>query len=383
VTVTAEAAPTTAAARDAGTWKEAALATLPAWVAARAIVLAALGFARYLSDEMRPARAIVSRTVHEGLLAWDGSWYSDIASRGYGAISRDALRFFPGFPVSGRVLGYVVGDRAALVLIANVAAFAAATLLYRLVRWERGDADLATRSVWFLSLAPPAFVFVMAYSDALALAFAIAAFLAVRRGQWWWAAAAAAIVGITRPTGMILAVPILIEAWRGFSTAVTRERVARIAAVLAAPLGTLVYLTWVGATRDDPLLPYSVQATKRLHGEFASPFSTLWHAITGLFDHRVGTALHVPWLAVMVALVVVVFLRWPVSYGVFAALVVASSVTSTNLDSLERYGLFAFPLVLAVADLAERKLVERIALVLLPVALFGYAVLAFSGLYVP
>jgi hypothetical protein len=383
VIVGADAAPATAAARDTGTWKEAALATLPAWVTARVVVLAALGFARYLSDEVDPARATVSRTVHDGLLAWDGSWYAAIASRGYGALSRDALRFFPGFPVSGRVLGAVVGDRAALLIIANVAAFVAAMLLYRLVRWERGDAPLAARSVWFLSLAPPAFVFVMAYSDALALALAIAAFLAVRRGQWWWAAAAAAGVGITRPTGMILAVPILIEACRGLSNTVTRERVARVVAVLAAPLGTLVYLTWVGATRDDLLLPYSVQATKRLHGKFANPFSTLWHAIDGLFDHRVGTALHVPWLAVMVALVVVVCMRWPASYGVFAALVVASSVTSTNLDSLERYGLFAFPLVLAVADLTGRKLVERIAFVLLPVALFGYAVLAFSGLYVP
>lgn len=382
MTAAAGAAPGTEA-RDTGTWKEAALAALPAWLTARVVVLAALGFARYLDDEVHPARSIVTRTVHQGLFAWDGSWYRDLAAHGYGALSRDALRFFPGFPMSGRVLGFVVGDGPALVIIANVAAFAAAVLLYRLVRWERGDAALATRAVWFLSLAPPAFVFVMAYSDALAIAFAVATFLFVRRGQWWWGATAALVVGVTRPTGMILAVAVLVEACRGFSAAAARERVARVVAVVAAPVGTLVYLTWVGATRDDFLLPYSVQTTSRLHGEFANPFTTVWNALVGLFDHRVGTALHVPWLIVMILLVVVVFVRWPASYGVFAALVVASSVTSTNLDSLERYGLFAFPLVLAVADLTERRLVERIAFVLLPVALFAYAVLAFSGLYVP
>ena len=169
MTAAAGAAPTTGA-RDAGSWREAALVALPAWLTARAVVLAAFGLARYLGDEVRPARAIVTRTTHEGLIAWDGSWYADIASRGYGAMSRDALRFFPGFPMSGRVLGVVVGDRAALVVIANVAAFAALVLLHRLVRWERGDAALASRAVWFLALAPSAFVFVMAYSDALAVA---------------------------------------------------------------------------------------------------------------------------------------------------------------------------------------------------------------------
>ena len=382
VTETVSSAHTTET-RDPGTWKDAALVALPAWLTARAIVLAALGFAHYFADEVRPARALVSRTVGDGLLAWDGAWYADIASKGYGGLPRDALRFFPGFPLSGRLLGFATGDRVALVIIANVAAFAAAVLVYRLVRWERGDEPLAVRAVWFLSLAPPAFVFVMAYSDALAIACAIGAFLAMRRGRWWWAAAAAAAVGVIRPTGMLLALPLAIEAWRGFSTVMTRERVARVVAVVAAPIGTVVYLVWVGATRDDFLLPYSVQATNRLHGEFANPVSTMWRAVEGLFEHRVGTALHVPWLVVMVGLLVVVFRRWPVSYGVFAAVVVASSVTSTNLDSLERYGLFAFPLVLAVADLTERRMFERLAFVLLPVALFGYAVLAFSGLYVP
>jgi len=381
VAVAGDASPTTA--RDSGTWKDAAIAAVPAWLTARAVVLAALGFARYFADELHPAREVVVHTVGDGLFAWDGAWYADIASHGYGGLSRDALRFFPGFPLFGRAIGIVVGDRVALVLIANVAALLAAMLLYRLVRWERGDPALATRAAWFLSIAPPAFVFVMAYSDALAVLLVIATFFAMRRRSWWWAAAAAAVVGVTRPTGVLLALPVLIEACRGFSVAPVRERIGRVVAVTAAPLGALAYLGWVGATRDDLLLPYSVQATHRLHGEFANPLSTLWHAVEGLSDHHVGTALHVPWLAVMVALVVVVFVRWPLSYGVFAAVVVASSVTSTNLDSLERYGLFAFPLVLALADLTEHRLVERIVFVVLPVALFGYAVLAFSGLYVP
>jgi hypothetical protein len=268
-------------------------------------------------------------------------------------------------------------------VIANLAGLAAAVLLYRLVRWERGDEALATRAVWLLSIVPPAFVFVMGYTDALAITFAIGAFLAARRGHWWWAAAAGAALGVVRPTGFLLAVPLAVEAWRGFERAGGRDRLARLAAVVAAPVGAAAYLVWVWATYDDPFLPYSVQTSSRLHGEFANPVTTVWHAIEGAFDGRVGTALHVPWLVLFVVLVVVVFRRWPLSYGVFAAVVVASAITSENLDSLERYALFAFPLVLAAADLTTSRLVERIVFVVAPVGLFAYATLAFCGLYVP
>jgi hypothetical protein len=375
---------------DTGTWKDALLAAVPAWITARVVVLAALAYAHYVTDELRPGRAIVARTVHEGLLAWDASWYADIASRGYGALGTDSLRFFPGFPLLGRGLGVVTGDRVALVVIANVAALVAAVLVYRLVRWERGDERLATRAAWFLSIAPPAFVFVMGYTDALAIALAIAAFLAMRRRQWWWAAAAALAVGFCRPTGMLLAVPIAVEALSSRTPSPGTESrgpassvVARVAAVVAAPAGSALYLCWVWTQYDDALLPYRVQTSARLHGSFANPFTTVWHAVEGAFDGRVGTALHVPWLVVLVVLVVLVFRRWPLAYGVFAAVVIASSVTSQNLDSLERYALFAFPLVLAVADLASIRLVERIFYVLLPITLFAYATLAFFGLYVP
>ena len=162
-----------------------------------------------------------------------------------------------------------------------------------------------------------------------------------------------------------------------------RDRIARIAAIAAAPIGALSYLVWVSAEYGDWLLPFRVQTAGRFRGEFANPLTTVWHAIEGGFDGEVGTALHVPWLVVCVGLVVVVFMRWPPSYGVFATVVVLSTVTSENLASLERYALFAFPLVLAAADLTRNKLAERIVFVLLPVGLFAYAALAFLGRFVP
>ena len=58
-------------------------------------------------------------------------------------------------------------------------------------------------------------------------------------------------------------------------------------------------------------------------------------------------------------------------------------MTSNNLDSMERYALFAFPLLIVAAQLVRSRSVERIVFALLPVALFGYASLAFLGLIGP
>ena len=150
--------------------------------------------------------------MHDGLLAWDASWYTDIVPHGYRALPEEALRFFPGFPLLGRTLGLVTGDGVALVVIANVAGLAAALLVYRLVRWERGDAALATRAAWLLSIVPPALVFVMGYTDALAIA-AISSVPRRSTRPLVVAVAAALLVGVVRPTGFLLKVPLAVEAY--------------------------------------------------------------------------------------------------------------------------------------------------------------------------
>jgi hypothetical protein len=369
---------------ETGSWSEAAIATLPAWIVARVVVGVALGFSRYVVDHIGSVNPITASSVHSGLTAWDGAWYSDIAAHGYAALPREALRFFPGLPIAARALGSLgLGDRPSLVLISNVSAFVAGVMLYRLVRYETGDRPLATRAVWLLNLAPPAFVFVMGYTDATAVALAVSTIYFLRRKRWWEAALCALVAGVFRPTALLLAVPALVEALRGVDRASWRERLARVAAVVAAPVGTLVYLVWVGSRFGDIALPFSEQTSAHLRGKLTDPISAIVHAIRTGFDGHLGTALHVPWFVLIVALTVLVCLRWPLSYAAFTVVVVLSAVTSNNLDSMERYALFAFPLLIVAAQLVRSRPVERIVFALLPVALFGYASLAFLGLIGP
>ena len=89
------------------------------------------------------------------------------------------------------------------------------------------------------------------------------------------------------------------------------------------------------------------------------------------------------WAAAFVVLIVVLLRRLPASYGTYAAAMLVVNLSARNLDSLERYAMSAFPLVLAVALVTERPDVERPVLALSAAGLVGYSVLSFLGVYVP
>ncbi|HEY3942361.1 MAG TPA: glycosyltransferase family 39 protein [Acidimicrobiales bacterium] len=364
-------------------------AVLVPWAATRAIVLGALALAHLLVDRVRPTDPAVARTVHQGLLSWDAGYYSAIARAGYTSLGHDALRFFPLYPLTARLvrsaLGISAGD--GLLVVANLASLAGAALLYVLARREAG-AEPARRAVWLLSLAPSAYVLVMGYAEALLLLLAVACFLAVRprsgsRPAWWWAALWGVAAGLTRPLGIVLCVPVAIEVVRHWTGLRATARLGALAAGVGPVVGGLGYLAWARSTDGDFWLPLRVQFEPGHHGGLSDPLRTIRADAAGVFHHHYGTALHVPWVVVALVLVVVLWRRWPASYAAFATVVVAVGISGTNLDSFERYALSAFPLAMAGATVTRWPAVERVVLVALGAALLGYALLAFLGLSVP
>lgn len=331
--------------------------------------------------------------VHSGLLGWDAGWYLSIASRGYGALGHQSLRFFPLLPLLTRGVALLPGitDQVALVALSNAFAFVATALLWTLVRAESGDPELARRSVWILALAPSAVTYVMGYAESALLVCTVGCFLALRhrdatgalRPAWAWAAAAGLAGGAIRPLGVVLVLPVLVEAVRHWRGSRHRRRAAAAAAVVAPVAGAGAFLAWCGVAFGDFWLPVSEQTRSSRHGGLTDPLETLRHDAAGVLHHHVETSLHVPLVIVAVILLVVCFRRWPVSYGLFAAGILAVAASGTNLDSFERYALSAFPLVIAAAGLTASPRVERVVLVLLSAGLVGYSLLVFLNVVVP
>jgi hypothetical protein len=155
------------------------------------------------------------------------------------------------------------------------------------------------------------------------------------------------------------------------------------AAVVAPVAGCVTYLGWVAARFGSFWLPVRIQESGNLRGRFRDPLVTVGHDARDLFHGHVGTGLHVPWLAVFLVLLVVALRRWPLPYGLYALGVLALAVSSSNFDSLERYALSAFPLVLAGAALVVGEATERTVFSLLGALLLSYSLLAFLNAVVP
>jgi hypothetical protein len=358
----------------------------PAWLLAHALTFGALGLARYAVDHGHVHKAGAAFRARQGLFAWDAAYYRDIAERGYHGVEYLGVRFFPLVPLLARGLGAAMGGRygLALIVIVDASALAAGALLHRLVRTDVGDAALARRSVWLISLAPPAFVLALGYAEATFIALAIGAFIGLRSRRWLLAAACGVLAGLTRPTAALLALPAAVEALRGWSTSRARDRIRRLAAVVAPVVGIAIFLAWSAIANHDTFRPLRAQSDRRLRGNAVSPITALLHEARGVVHGtHIGSALHVGWALVLIALLTVSIRRLPVSYSVFAGASLLVSLSTKNLESFERYSLAAFPFVVAGATLLTRKQVERIVLAAAAAGMAGYAVLAFLNYSTP
>lgn len=366
---------------DRGNLGEDLRAVLPAWITARVLVGVGYVLATTVANRLLGEHP---EQLQNGLVAWDGTWYRDIARAGYHAVPLGGVRFFPLFPLLGRLLAVPFGGRDALslVVLANVASLVAAVLLRRLVLAEKGDRALADRAVWCLTIFPSAFVLVMAYSESLMLVASIGAFGFLRGRRWWWAAAFGLVAALSRPLGVALAVPAIIEAWSAWRSARTSERAASIVAVAAPVAGLAVYLGWVGRVFGNFRLPFTVQDD--LRGGFAFPTSRVIEGFRQFAgSERFGDGLHLPFLLVLLVLLVLTFRTWPVAYGTYAAVILVAALSAENLNSIERYGMSAFPLLLGLAVLTRPPQVERAVMAVLGGGLVALSSMAWLGAYVP
>jgi hypothetical protein len=343
-------------------------AALPGWIAARVLVavawlvmLALVGLDVY---DTRPA-------AMDGLFAWDADHYRDIAEDGYASTAVADSRFYPLLPVLGlNALG--------LILLVNIGALLGAALVHRLTLDVTGDGDLARRATTLVSLAPPAFCLVWAYSESLFIALTALHLLCLQRRSWIGAGIAGTLAALTRPFGVLLAIPALVTAVRARDGA--RAGVVRAFAVLAPIAATAAWLWWVSQQYGDVSVPFDVQADLRDGARFP-PFRIV-EVMAELVVEPLGNGRHAPAALLAVVLAWVTWRRFPLSWALYAAASVLIMLSAANLDSIERYVLSIVPLVVAGAALACGRW-WRPVLAVSCAGLLVTTILAWDGRYVP
>lgn len=357
-------------------WRSDLRAAVPSWIEARIYVAAAFIVTNAIVDRLEPAPAL--SPVNDGLLAWDGTWYRLIAEHGYTSAHDQATRFFPLWPLIGRFGGWIAGSpEMTLIVMSNLLALAAGALLHHLVIAETGNRDTARLAVRLFAISPPAFVLVLAYSESLFLALALAMIVALRSRRWWTAAVFGYLAGLTRPVASLLAISAAVALWQSGQ----RRNFKNLISVAAAPLGTLTFLAWSAFALDDWSAP--IDSQRELRGDAHEPVSRLvqawWRGVGG----DSGELFHLFAALLVLALTVIAVKRlspilW--AYAVPSALIL---IAADNLNSMERYALSVFPLVIAAALVAKRPVLRTWLPTASAVAMTCLTMLSLNGVYVP
>jgi hypothetical protein len=357
-------------------WGEA----LGAWVCARLAVGMGFVVAEGIRSNLRPDADLIH--MKGGLLTYDAGWYRDLAERGYAGVPREGLRFFPLYHVVSRWLAWPFGGNSSLmlVIVANVSALVCLVLLHRLVLEEFGDDDLARRSMWVLALFPAAGTFVFGYSESLMLMLTLAMLLAVRRRSWLVAILFGILAGLCRPLAVLLVVPLAVDGLKGWNRVAFNERLLRLTTIGSPMIGVAAYLFYVGGTFGDWMEPITIQ--RGLRRGFQDPFTRLWDAFADLRSTLVGTP-NLAFALVFAALLVVAARRQRMSWFLYALATWLVAMSANNIDSIGRYGLVAFPFVVAIAQLARSERAMWVVMTVSSAALTGLTVMTLLGRYVP
>jgi hypothetical protein len=312
---------------------------------------------------------------------WDGAWYSEIATEGYGERSPASTAFFPLYPMLIR-LGTAIGGGPALwgVLISLLFTLLALFFLYRIAE-ELYDARAARAATLALAFFPTAFFLNAAYTEAPFLAFTTGSvWAAYVRRDLLLAGLLGALAAATRNLGVLLLIPLVVEWVRN-----RREfGVGGLAGMALIPAGLLGYAAFLWGRFGDPLV-FARQQSEYWGRTLASPATTAvdaWGAARAGAGYVLDPAtlflstsarpaleasntVNLVFLFIFLVLMGVGFVVLPPGLSLYTFVIVLLPVLtpapSFPLMSLPRFLLGAFPIFLVLGYLLSKN---RTALVL-------------------
>ncbi len=312
----------------------------------------------------------------ETFAAWDSGWYFDIAQRGYywNPAGQSSIAFFPLYPMLMRALAWPFGggDRAlwiAGIAISYLCLFLGLAVLHRLTaRTFGGDRATARRTVLYVAVFPFAYFFTQVYTESLFLLTSVSAVAAAVASRWGWAGLFGALASLTRPNGILIAVPLGLLALAGRPR--LAELMRRAAAVALVPLGFGAFCAFAFRLTGDPFGWLRAQAQWG-YTVGNRPWVELMRLLDGL--ERQGLYgyffadplapyyfIHGMVALAFVALTPSVFARVGLALGAYVAVSLYVPLTGNALEGIGRYAVTLFPAFMLLGTITSRRVQEAI-----------------------
>lgn len=310
--------------------------------------------------------------------AWDSGWYWDIASRGYyfRADGPSSIAFFPLYPMLIRLAAAPFGGGAgatwiAGIVVAFLAYVSALVAVHRLALRLLGSREAARRTIVYIVVFPWSIFFTRVYSESVFLLTSVLAVTGAYDRRWWRAGAWGALATLTRPNGILIALPLALLAI--MDKPGMRSLASRTIALALIPLAFAGFCAYAYTLSGDPLGWMSAQT----HWGYSlghRPWQQVQRVIgtlveQGAYDYFFGSALapiellQAGTALIFVMLVPMIFRRLGAPVGVYVLVSLLVPLSSNTLEGLGRYASVLFPAFMVVGSMTTPRAHEALVMV--------------------
>lgn len=362
-------------------WAGAGLDALTAVLSAHVLTKGTAFLASLLFGAARPRpfpMPFESKLFAETFAAWDSGWYFDIAQRGYywSDSGQSSLAFFPLYPLLMRALAWPFGgsDRALWLsgmALSYLCLLLGLTVLHRLTETRFGSRETARRTVLYVAVFPFAYFFTQVYAESLFLLTSVSAVAAALGARWGWAGVFGGFAALTRPNGILIAVPLGLIALAGRPR--PGELARRVAALSLVPAAFAGYCAFAYRLSGDPFGWLRAQAQWG-YSVGNRPWVELMRLVDGLernglygyfFSDPLAPYyfLHGVVALVFAALTPSVFRVLGLALGAYVAVSLYVPLSGNALEGIGRYAATLFPVFMLLGSVVRSQRVHEALLV--------------------
>lgn len=307
--------------------------------------------------------------------AWDSGWYFDIARRGYywSADGQSSIAFFPLYPMLIRVVAWPFGGSEQALWLAAIGVsatsyFLALVALHRFTERVCGDRETARRAVLYLAIFPFALFFTRVYAESVFLLTSVLAVSRAHEEKWWRAGVWGGLATLTRPNGILIAIPIVLLALRGRPALPALAR--RAAPLTLIPLALAGFCAFVYTLSGDPFAWLHAQAQWG-YSLGHPPWQLLLSLLGRILKHGAYDYFFVSPMApfrlfhglaalAFIALTPAVFARLGPAMGAYVLASLLVPLSGNALEGVGRYSAVLFPVFMTLGALRSQRAHEAL-----------------------
>ena len=309
--------------------------------------------------------------------AWDSGWYFDIARRGYYVADggQSSLPFSPLYPMAMRALAWPFGSSDAALWMAGMAIsfvsfVAGLVVLHGLTARMFGDREIARRTVLYVSVFPFSFFLTRVYPEGLFFLLTLVAIRFALATRWWPAGAVGALAALTRPQGILVALPLVLMAVQDGDVRRFAPRLAALSPAVLAFLGNHVYIGILAGEPSAWLQAQGQWGYSLGHPPWEQLLSLIERIVHyGPYDYFMTSSLavyrvfHGATALLLLALTPITFVRVGAPLGAYVLASLLVPLSGNALEGIGRYAAVLFPVFMVLATIRSARFHESVLIV--------------------